>query len=173
MTDDRLKVGIVGCGGISRLYTAIYADLVDMANVVAVADNREGRADHRADVIAEAYRVTAHHARLVAADTRNPDTVGAKYERRAEAAEASAAYDIRRYDGYESLLMDDDVQVVVLLTPPSLRAAPTIAAAESGRHVFTEGPMARSVEEADAMVEAVGRAGVKFVSQAVDRYPRA
>ena len=64
------------------------------------------------------------------------------------------------------------MQVVVLLTPPSLRSAPTIAAAESGRHVFTEGPMARSVEEADAMVEAVSRAGVKFVSQAVDRYPR-
>ena len=84
MTDDRLKVGIVGCGGISRLYTAIYADLVDMANVVAVADNREGRADHRADALAEAYRVTAHHARLVAADTRNPETVGEEYERRAE-----------------------------------------------------------------------------------------
>ena len=172
MTDDRLKVGIVGCGGISRLYTAIYADLVDMAQVVAVADNREGRADHRADVLSEAYRVTAHHARLVAADTRSPETVGAVYERRAEAAEASAGYGIRRYDGYESLLADDEVQVVVLLTPPSLRSAPTIAAAESGRHVFTEGPMARSVEEADAMVEAIATAGVKFVSQAVDRYPR-
>ena len=172
MTDDRLRVGIVGCGGISRLYTAIYADLVDMAQVVAVADNREGRADHRADALAEAYRVTAHHARLVAADTRSRETVGALYESRARAAEASAAYNIRRYDGYESLLTDDEVQVVVLLTPPSLRATPTIAAAESGRHVFTEGPMARSVEEADAMVEAVGRAGVKFVSQAADRYPR-
>ena len=172
MTDDRLRIGIVGCGGISRLYTAIYADLVDVAQVVAVADNREGRADHRAEALSEAYRVTAHHARLVAADTRNPETVGAEYERRAEAAEAAAAYDIRRYDGYESLLADDDVQVVVLLTPPSLRSAPTIAAAESGRHVFTEGPMARSVEEADAMVEAVATAGVKFVSQAVDRYPR-
>ena len=172
MTDDRLRIGIVGCGGIARLYTAIYADLVDMATVVAVADNREGRADHRADALSEAYRVTAHHARLVAADTRDPDTVGAEYTRRAEAAEASAARDIRRYDGYESLLTDDEVQVVVLLTPPSLRSAPTIAAAESGRHVFTEGPMARSVEEADAMVEAVSTAGVKFVSQAVDRYPR-
>ncbi len=172
MTDDRLRVGIVGCGGISRLYTAIYADLVDMAQVVAVADNREGRADHRADTLTEAYRVTAHHARLVAADTRSKETVGELYESRARAAEESAAYAIRRYDGYESLLVDDDVQVVVLLTPPSLRSAPTIAAAESGRHVFTEGPMARSVEEADAMVEAVARAGVKFVSQAVDRYPR-
>lgn len=172
MTDDRLRIGIVGCGGIARLYTAIYADLVDMATVVAVADNREGRADHRADALSEAYRVTAHHARLVAADTRDPDTVGVEYTRRAEAAEASAAHGIRRYDGYESLLADEDVQVVVLLTPPSLRSAPTIAAAESGRHVFTEGPMARSVEEADAMVEAVSTAGVKFVSQAVDRYPR-
>lgn len=172
MTDDRLRIGIVGCGGIARLYTAIYADLVDMATVVAVADNREGRADHRADAITEAYRVTAHHARLVAADTRDPDTVGVEYTRRAEAAAASAAHGIRSYDGYESLLDDDNVQVVVLLTPPSLRSAPTIAAAESGRHVFTEGPMARSVEEADAMVEAIATAGVKFVSQAVDRYPR-
>ncbi len=172
MTDDRLRIGIVGCGGIARLYTAIYADLVDLATVVAVADNREGRADHRADALSEAYRVTAHHARLVAADTRDPDTVGAEFTRRAEAAAASAAHGIRRYDGYESLLDDEDVQVVVLLTPPSLRSEPTIAAAESGRHVFTEGPMARSVEEADAMVEAVSTAGVKFVSQAVDRYPR-
>ena len=171
MTDERLRIGIVGCGGIARLYTAIYADLVDLAQVVAVADNREGRADHRADALTEAYRTTAHHSRLVAADARMDDT-REQYENRARAAESAVSTAIRRYMDYESLMRDDEVQVLVLLTPPSFRAAPTIAAAESGHHVFTEGPMARSVEEADAMAAAVRRAGVKFVSQAVDRHPR-
>ncbi len=171
MTNERLKIGIVGCGGIARLYTGIYADLVDMAQVVAVADNREGRADHRADALLEAYSTMAHHARLVAADARRGD-VRQCYLDTAAAAESAASTAIRRYDGYESLIQDDEVQVVVLLTPPSLRAAPTIAAAQSGQHVFTEGPMARSVEEADAMAAAVRKANVKFVSQAVDRHPR-
>jgi len=54
---------------------------------------------------------------------------------------------------------------MVLLTPPSVRAEPTIAAAEAGRHVFTQGPMARSVADAEAMAEAVRRAGVRFHSQ--------
>ena len=70
------------------------------------------------------------------------------------------------------MLADGEVQAVVLLTPPSVRGEPTIAAAESGRHVFTQGPMARSVEEADAMVEAVTKAGIKFHSQCGSRYPR-
>ena len=29
MADDRIKVGFMGCGGISRHYTDIYAGLVD------------------------------------------------------------------------------------------------------------------------------------------------
>ena len=38
MTDERIRVGFVGCGGISRLYADIYASLADIAQVVAVAD---------------------------------------------------------------------------------------------------------------------------------------
>ena len=38
MADERIRVEFVGCGGISSLYTDIYASLVDVAQVVAVAD---------------------------------------------------------------------------------------------------------------------------------------
>ena len=59
-----------------------------------------------------------------------------------------------------------------VFTPPTIRAVPIVAAAQAGRHVYTEGPLAKSVEEADAIKDAVKAAGVKFHAQVVDRYPR-
>ena len=38
MATERIKVGFVGCGAISRMYADIYAGLADIAQVVAVAD---------------------------------------------------------------------------------------------------------------------------------------
>ena len=38
MADERIRVGFVGCGGISRMYTDIYAGVVDVAQFVAVDD---------------------------------------------------------------------------------------------------------------------------------------
>ncbi len=44
MDDSRLRVGIVGCGGIARgLYVRVYALVADIARVVAVADLEEAR----------------------------------------------------------------------------------------------------------------------------------
>jgi len=60
----------------------------------------------------------------------------------------------------------------VVLTAPPVRGVPAAAAAQSGRHVFTEGPMAKSVQEADAIVTAVEKARVKHLSQCGGRYTR-
>ena len=91
---------------------------------------------------------------------------------KAEASESAAAYDIRTYSDHEELLGDDEVELVCVFTPPTIRAVPIVAAAQAGRHVYTEGPLAKSVEEADAIKDAVKAAGVKFHAQVVDRYPR-
>ena len=172
MADDRIvKVGIVGCGGISRLYTSIYAGLADMAQVVAVADQLDGRAEVRARALTDGYAAEAHRAQVLAANARS-DRERETQLRKAEAAKVASEVKIRVYRDHEELLRDDEVQVMTLLTSPKVRSEPTIAAAESGRHVFSEGPMASSVEEADAMMAAVRKAGVKFHAQAMDRYPR-
>ena len=171
MADERIRVGFVGCGGISRLYTDIYADLVEIAQVVAVADLVDDLAERRRGVLSQAYIAEAHRARLLAAEARDENGRVSQL-RRAEAAETAARIEIRKYRHYEELLKDDAIQVVVLLTPPLIRGEPTIAAAEAGRHIFTQGPMATSVEEADAMVAAVQKAGVKFHSQCGARYPK-
>ena len=171
MANVPLKVGFVGCGGISKLYTAIYAGLGDIAQVVAVADPIDELAERRRQMMKESYLAAASRSRVLASDSRTPEEKKVHQER-AEVAEAAAKIKIKKYRSHEELLKDEEIQVMVLLTPPFIRGGPVIDAAEAGRHVFTEGPMARSVEEADAIVEAVSKAGIKYHPQCVDRYIR-
>jgi predicted dehydrogenase len=83
---------------------------------------------------------------------------------RNEAAVSEAA---RRY-GYEkyytdwrALLEDDAIQLFDNGGSNDLHAAPSIAAAEAGKHVICEKPLARTGEEARRMRDAVAATGVK------------
>ena len=89
MADDRIKVGFVGCGGITRLYTDIYAGLADIASVVAVADPVDGQAEKRRRALIEAYKAEAHLARLRAEDARS-DAERESQLARAESSESAA-----------------------------------------------------------------------------------
>jgi len=87
-------------------------------------------------------------------------------------AQAAADNDIRTYDGHEALLEDPEVDAVAVLTTPPIRGVPVVAAARAGKHIFTEGPMAKSVQEADEILAAVEEAGVTYASQCGGRYTR-
>lgn len=70
-----------------------------------------------------------------------------------------------RASGFESLaalLEGSDADVVVLATPSGLHASQAIQAAEAGRHVITEKPMATRWEDGKRMVQACDRAGVRL-----------
>ncbi|GLV79159.1 Gfo/Idh/MocA family protein [Streptomyces hygroscopicus] len=60
---------------------------------------------------------------------------------------------------WRSLIARDDVQLVDVCTPGDSHAEIAIAALEAGKHVLCEKPLANSVDEAEAMVEAARRAG--------------
>lgn len=81
----------------------------------------------------------------------------------AKARQAGEDFGIHNvYDNYEELLANPEVEAVSVTTPPSAHAAPVIAAARAGKHVLCEKPIAPTLEDADAMVEAAEKAGVKF-----------
>lgn len=66
----------------------------------------------------------------------------------------------RVYADLGQLLDDDTVDMVVVTTPDSSHAEIVVRAAQSGRHVLCEKPLATTLADADAMVEAVRSAGV-------------
>jgi len=71
-------------------------------------------------------------------------------------------YDVKAYRDYDELLHLPNVDVVSVLTPSGLHAEHTIAAAQAGKHVVVEKPMAMRLEDADAMIAACDHAGVKL-----------
>jgi predicted dehydrogenase len=56
------------------------------------------------------------------------------------------------YAAWEDLLKDDDIAAVYIATPVFLHAAQTIAAAEAGKHVLCEKPMAMTSAECERMI---------------------
>lgn len=62
----------------------------------------------------------------------------------------------------DALLSREDVDAVVVDAPTNLHAKVMIAAANKGKHIFTEKVMAPTVAECIEIAEAVRKAGVKF-----------
>jgi predicted dehydrogenase len=70
----------------------------------------------------------------------------------------------------DELLSDPEVDIVYIATPNALHSSQVIAAAGAGKHVFTDKPLATSVAEAEAAVEACRAAGVKLGVNFQTRY---
>ncbi len=66
----------------------------------------------------------------------------------------------RGYDSVDALLEDDEVSAVYVATPPHLHARQTVLAAEAGKHVLCEKPMALTTGEAREMIDACRAGGV-------------
>ncbi|HEV2914798.1 MAG TPA: Gfo/Idh/MocA family oxidoreductase [Pyrinomonadaceae bacterium] len=64
------------------------------------------------------------------------------------------------FTGYEELLESAGVEAVVICLPNALHAAAAVAALERGKHIYLEKPLALSLNEAQAVIEAWQRAGV-------------
>ena len=94
-----------------------------------------------------------------------------------EGAELAAVCDLRadeverfkksfRVEGFtriEDMLKQGSVDAVWVATPNDFHAEHTILAADHGKHVICEKPMAISIDQANQMVDAIERNGVKYV----------
>jgi len=78
--------------------------------------------------------------------------------------EASEKFKIKRlYTTHQKTIQDKDIDVVEVLTPPHIRSKIAVETAEARKHVIVEKPMCRSLKEADEMIGAASRAGVKLM----------
>lgn len=115
---EKVRVGLIGCGGISEADLACFLlnPEVDCPIICDVDD---------AMIARRANQVEGLRGKL-------PDTVK----------------DFRR------VIDRNDVDVVLVCTPDHWHALPTIYACESGKDVYVEKPLGRSIDEGRAMLEA-------------------
>lgn len=78
------------------------------------------------------------------------------------ARELAEQYGAKAYDSYEALLADPEIDAVSVCAANFAHAEITIAALNAGKHVLCEKPMAVTLSECEAMVEAAKRNG-KFL----------
>ena len=69
---------------------------------------------------------------------------------------------VYNYETYDQIADNPDIDIVYVALPNSMHAEYTIRAAEAGKHVITEKPMATSVRDCERMIEACDKAGVKL-----------
>lgn len=118
---NKLKIGLVGCGGVAGVHLDSYSKMDDVV-VEAVVDIIE----EKAIAMREKYKAAIH------------------------------------FTDYNELMDKKDIDIIDVCVPTYLHADVAIKAARSGKHVFCEKPIAMNIKDADKMIEACRKAGVKF-----------
>jgi predicted dehydrogenase len=114
----------------------------------------------RFGLVGTGYWASFTHAPALA--TTPGATLAAVWGRKTDTAAALAArYGAVPYDEFDEFL--GSVDAVAFAVPPHVQAPLAIRAAEKGKHLLLEKPIALSAEDADAVVAAVEKAGVASV----------
>ena len=69
---------------------------------------------------------------------------------------------IYNYQNFDSLANNPEIDVVYVVLPPSMHAEYSIRAAQAGKHVFCEKPMAMTEAECQSMIDACNKNKVKL-----------
>jgi len=96
-------------------------------------------------------------------ENENVELVGVSSRRKESACRLRDELGVqcRIYESYERLLDDGDVQALSICTPNVEHASLAIAAAQSGKHILLEKPVAIRVEDLRPLRDAVRDAGVR------------
>ncbi len=93
------------------------------------------------------------HTEVVAAADTNPDVLERFREQ----------FPSKGYGRIEELCQDPAVDAVYIATPTHLHTAHVLVAVGAGKHVIVEKPLAITLDDAERMIEATDRAGVKLI----------
>jgi len=87
------------------------------------------------------------------------------------AREVAAKYNIPHvYSNYDQLLDNRDVEAVIIATPEHLHRDVAVKAANMGKHILLEKPIAHTLQDARAIIEASRKSGVKMMIGYVYRF---
>ena len=96
--------------------------------------------------------------------------VGAADARPEAARKFAEKHGVRAFDSVEELLACPEIDVVNICTPSGFHADAVIKAAEAGKHIIVEKPMAITEEQLDAVTAACEKRGVLLSSISQNRF---
>lgn len=108
------------------------------------------------DLLAPALQLT-EHCELKGIVTGSPDKIPLWQEKY-----GIADKNIYTYEGMDKIADNPDIDVIYIVLPPSMHAEYAIRAANTGKHVWCEKPMAPTVAECEAMIKACNVNDVKL-----------
>jgi len=97
------------------------------------------------------------HCHLAAGVTGSPEKIPEWMDK--HSLPESAFYN---YENFDSIADDDSIDIVYVVLPNSMHAEFSIRAAQAGKHVICEKPMANTVQECEDIMNACDKAGVKL-----------
>jgi len=115
----------------------------------------------RLGVISFAHGHVSAYCRVIA-DFADAEVVAAWDDDAERGQRAAADFGLEWAPDLDTLLARDDIDAAFVASPTNRHAEHVIAAAEAGKHVLLQKPMALTLADCDAIIDAVERAGVKF-----------
>jgi UDP-N-acetyl-2-amino-2-deoxyglucuronate dehydrogenase len=108
-------------------------------------------------------RISKRHSELLGENQISNAELVAVCDTDIEKAEIiSKKYSIPSYECMHEMMRNEDIDVVVILTESGLHAKHTIELSKYGSHIVVEKPMALSLEDADNMISACDKNGIKL-----------
>lgn len=131
---NRINVGAIGTGRISRVHDMPGVWRYDYAQLMAVCDLDTKRADD-AKVLVNDYYTKKN----------------------------GKAFDgVQVYHDYHELLQNKDIDAVLISTPDHWHAAIGVDAARAKKHIYMQKPASLTISEGRIMSDVIGGSGVKF-----------
>ncbi len=136
--NDRLRIGLIGCGGRGTLDARLMRGTLEDIQAVAPDNYHDGNIDPRLR------------------EPRNVEIAALcdVYGSRMDAAKRWAPQ-AKTYNDFRELLADKEIDAVIVATPDPWHAQMLILACEAGKDVYLEKPVFYRLGEAKAMVAAV------------------
>lgn len=131
---NRINIGAIGTGRISRGHDMPGVWKYDYAQIVAVCDLDTKRAAEAKALVNEFYSV------------RN-----------------ASPYDgVKEYHDYQELINNKDIDAVIISTPDHSHAMIALAAARAKKHIYLQKPASLTISEGRLVSDVVQKSGVKF-----------
>jgi predicted dehydrogenase len=130
---NRIYIGAIGVGRISREHDLPEIMQNDLARVIAVCDLDSKRCALGKQFVEGGYA------------QKKIDNNG-----------------VQMFADYRELLARPDIDAVVISTPDHWHVKPAIDAAQAGKHIYLQKPASLTIQEGRAMSDAVHRSGVTF-----------